>query len=58
MNNTALVGMSAAAKTMSDDERESAIEAICNESANVVQRYRHGSGISFELGTNLAMARA
>jgi hypothetical protein len=56
LNAMALVGMSAAGKTMSDGERRDAVEAIASESAPVVQRYAVGPKIAFELSTNLAIA--
>jgi ubiquinone/menaquinone biosynthesis C-methylase UbiE len=56
MNTTALVGMSAAGKEMSDPEKKSVVEAILADSASVLDRYKDGSGIAFELRTNLATA--
>jgi hypothetical protein len=52
----ALVGMSAAGKTMSDEERRRVVEMIVGESAPVLQRYTDTSAIAFELSTNLATA--
>lgn len=58
LNTMALVGMSAAAKSLSDDERQRAAEAVARDSGDVVQRYRDGSGVAFELRTNLTTARS
>jgi len=57
LNAMALVGMSAAGRIMSKEERMRAAEAIASESAPVLQRYAVGSGIAFELSTNLAIAK-
>jgi hypothetical protein len=57
LNAMALVGMSAAGKSMSNEERMRAVEAIATDSASVVQRYAEGGGLAFDLSTNLAMAR-
>jgi ubiquinone/menaquinone biosynthesis C-methylase UbiE len=57
MNTMALVGMSAAGKAMTDEERQRSVEAIVTESAPVLQSFRDGSGLAFELSTNLATAR-
>jgi ubiquinone/menaquinone biosynthesis C-methylase UbiE len=58
LNAMAVVGMSTAGKTMTDDERAAAAAAIAAECASVVPRYADGSGIAFELGTNVAAARS
>lgn len=57
MNTMALVGMSAAGKAMTDEERQRSVEAIVTESAPVLQSFSDGSGLAFELSTNLATAR-
>jgi ubiquinone/menaquinone biosynthesis C-methylase UbiE len=57
LNAMALVGMSSLAREMSDQERKRVVETIIGESAPVLQRYRDGAGIAFELRTNLATAR-
>lgn len=57
MNTMALVGMSAAGKTMDDQERKRVIEAIVNDSAAVARSYSDGPGLAFELSTNLATAK-
>jgi SAM-dependent methyltransferase len=59
LNTMALVGMSAAAKTMSDEERKQVVETIVNEvneSAPVLQRFMGASVIAFDLSTNLTTA--
>lgn len=53
----ALVGMSSLAKEMGDQERKRVLEAIVSESAPVLQPYTIGSGLAFELSTNLATAK-
>jgi ubiquinone/menaquinone biosynthesis C-methylase UbiE len=58
MNAMALVGMSAAGKEMTDEERTRLVALIANESAPLLPRYDTGSGITFELATNLATARS
>lgn len=57
MNAMAFVGMSAVGKTMSDDERKAAVEAITHDSEPVLLSYSDASGLAFELSTNLAIAR-
>jgi ubiquinone/menaquinone biosynthesis C-methylase UbiE len=57
LNTMALVGMSAASKAMSDQDRKRVVDDIVEGSAPVVRSYTDGSGISFELSTNLATAR-
>jgi hypothetical protein len=56
-NAMALVGMSAAGKTMNEQERKRVVEVIVSESEGVRKRYTDGSEIAFELSTNLATAR-
>lgn len=56
LNTMAFVGMSAAGKTMGDDERSRLMEAVISESLPVLQQYSDGSELSFELQTNLATA--
>jgi ubiquinone/menaquinone biosynthesis C-methylase UbiE len=57
MNAMAFVGMSAAGKAMSADERKAIVEAITHDSEPVLRSYNDGSGLAFELTTNLATAR-
>jgi SAM-dependent methyltransferase len=56
LNTMALVGMSAAGKTMTDEERKRIVETIVGESAAVLRRFSDGSAIAFELSTNLTTA--
>lgn len=56
LNTMALVGMSAAGKEMSDQERKQAVEAIVSESGPVLQSCSDATGLAFELSTNLATA--
>ena len=53
----ALVGMSGVGKGMGYEERKRVVEAIVRESAPVLQLYTDGSGLAFELRTNLAAAK-
>jgi SAM-dependent methyltransferase len=57
LNAMALVGMSAAGKTMGNEERRRVVETIVSESAPVLQRNADGPGVAFELSTNLATAQ-
>lgn len=57
LNTMALVGMSAAGRDIADQERKRFVEEIVRESAPVLQPYSDGSGLAFELSTNLATAR-
>lgn len=57
MNAMAFVGMSAAGKAMSDDERKAVVEAITHDSEPVLKSYSDASGLAFELTTNFAAAR-
>jgi ubiquinone/menaquinone biosynthesis C-methylase UbiE len=57
LNAMALVGMSAAGKAMTNDERKRTVDAIVNDSTPVLQPYREATGIVFDLGTNLATAK-
>lgn len=56
LNTMALVGMSAVGREMGDQERNSVVEAIVSESAPVLHPYADGSGLAFEVSTNLATA--
>jgi ubiquinone/menaquinone biosynthesis C-methylase UbiE len=57
MNAMALVSMSAAVKTMSKEERTRLVDVIAKESDAVLQSYSDGSGLAFELSTNLTTAK-
>jgi ubiquinone/menaquinone biosynthesis C-methylase UbiE len=58
MNSMAFVGMSAAGKALSDQERARTLDTIVSESAPVLARHSNEAGLAFELSTNLATARA
>lgn len=55
-NAMALVGMSAAGRSMDEEQRKLVVDAIVIESEPVRQRYTDGSLIAFELSTNLVTA--
>ncbi|TCU14688.1 class I SAM-dependent methyltransferase [Rhizobium sullae] len=57
LNTMALVGMSSVGKEMDDQERKRVVEEIVGESSPVLQPYTDGSGLAFELSTNLATAK-
>lgn len=57
LNTMALVGMSSLAKELGDQERKRVVEAIVSESTPVLQPFTIGSGLAFELSTNLATAK-
>lgn len=57
LNAMALVGMSASAREMSDEDREQTVTAIVHDSAEVVSRNTDDTGLAFELATNVATAR-
>ncbi|MDX8452142.1 methyltransferase domain-containing protein [Mesorhizobium sp. VK9D] len=57
LNTMALVGMSAAGKAMADQERKRVVEDIVGGSAPVLQSYADGSGVAFELSSNLVTAK-
>lgn len=56
LNTMALVGMSAAGKAMTDQERKSIVETIVSESMPVLSSFTDESVLAFELRTNLATA--
>jgi len=58
LNTMALVGMSQAASTLTEDERQRIVDAIVDDSAEVLQRYTDAQGLAFELDANVATARA
>jgi len=57
MNTMALVGMSQAARAMSDQERARIADAIVLESADVASRYADGRQLAFSIGANVATAK-
>jgi ubiquinone/menaquinone biosynthesis C-methylase UbiE len=58
LNTMALVAMNPAAKSMSDEERKSVSAAITNESIEAVQPYLVGSDLVWQIGSNVAIAKA
>jgi ubiquinone/menaquinone biosynthesis C-methylase UbiE len=58
LNTMAVVGMSAAAKTMTDEERARVIAVVANDSVEALQPYADGSDLVFDLGSNIAIGRA
>lgn len=56
-NAMALMGMSAASKEMSDDQRERILAAIVNDSAAIALANTDGEGLAFETSANVATAR-
>ncbi|WP_217573407.1 class I SAM-dependent methyltransferase [Mesorhizobium sp. GbtcB19] len=57
LNTMALVGMSAAGKAMADQERQRVVEDIVSGSAPVLQSHADGSGVVFEVSSNLVTAK-
>jgi ubiquinone/menaquinone biosynthesis C-methylase UbiE len=57
LNTMALVGMSTASATTSDEQRAQLVAAIVKESADVLPPYADGEGIAFAISTNVATAR-
>lgn len=57
LNGMALVGMSAAGKTMTDEERKAAATAIAADSASVLAAMSDGPAAVLELSSNVAVAR-
>jgi SAM-dependent methyltransferase len=58
LNTMALVGMNAAAKAMSEEQRAQVTAAITNDSIDAVQPYLDGGELVFDLSSNMAIARA
>ena len=57
LNTMAFVGMSAAGKTMGDEERKQVVDVVVAESAPVLESYSDGTELAFVLSTNLATAK-
>ena len=55
LNTMAVVGMSPAAKRMTDEERAHVTDAITDDSVKALQGYVDGSELVFSLGTNVAI---
>ena len=58
LSTMALVGMSAVAKAMSEEQRSQVSAAIADESVGAAQSYLEGSQLVFDLASNVAIARA
>ncbi len=58
LNSHAVVGMSTACSTMTDEERARLSDLIAADSTDVVRQYGDGEGIAFGLAANVATARA
>lgn len=57
LNTMASVGMSAAAKTMGEEERARLVETVTRDSMDVLQRYLDAGVLVFELRSNIATGR-
>lgn len=57
LNAMAVVGMSSAGKTLSDEERLAVVERIIDASLPVIGRYTSGGAIIFPTAANIALAR-
>ncbi|HTS89867.1 MAG TPA: methyltransferase domain-containing protein [Gemmatimonadales bacterium] len=58
LNALALIGMSAAAKTLTDTERERLIDGILRESEPLVAQHTDNAGFAYEIGATVTIARA
>jgi len=58
LNAMALVGMSATAAALGDEERQHLVEAIARESADLISLHTDRAGLACEIGTNVTLARA
>ena len=58
LNTMAVMGMSPAAKAMSEEERSRVGLAIAQQSVEAVQPYLEGGALVFDLSSNIAIARA
>jgi ubiquinone/menaquinone biosynthesis C-methylase UbiE len=57
LNAMAVVGMSAAAKTMNDEQRAEAITSVTVDSIEALQSYVDGDDVVFDIASNIAVAR-
>jgi len=57
LNTMAIVGMSPAAKAMSDEQRAEVTAAIEKDSLDAIQTYLDGTDLVWELSSNMAVAR-
>lgn len=58
LNAMALVNMSAASATISEEERGRRVAAITHDSAEVLRLHTDEEGFAYEIGTNMTLARA
>jgi ubiquinone/menaquinone biosynthesis C-methylase UbiE len=58
LNAMALVNMSAGSATLGDDERQRLVAAITGDTADLVQQHTDQRGFTYEIGTNVILARA
>jgi ubiquinone/menaquinone biosynthesis C-methylase UbiE len=58
LNTMALVGMSAAAKALTEEQRAQVVAAITNDSIDAATPYLRGGELVFDLVSNVAIARA
>ena len=58
LNTMALVGMSAAAKAMTDEARAEVVAAIVADSAGVLATFSDGAAAVFDISSNIAIGRA
>jgi ubiquinone/menaquinone biosynthesis C-methylase UbiE len=58
LNAMALVGMSAKAKELGDEDRQRIVSAIVDDSAELVKLHTDRAGFAYEIGTNVVLATA
>jgi ubiquinone/menaquinone biosynthesis C-methylase UbiE len=58
LNAMALVGMSAASRSLRDDEREQTVAAIAADSAGLVRAQNDGTGLAYDIAAVVATGRA
>jgi ubiquinone/menaquinone biosynthesis C-methylase UbiE len=58
LNTMAVVGMSEKGPSLSDGERAKVVAAIVSDSMPLLARYAEGTGITFDIGANIAEAKA
>jgi len=57
LNTMALVGMSGAAKAMSDEARAATVTAVVHDSADVLAAFSDGAAAVFAVSSNVAIGR-
>jgi hypothetical protein len=58
LNAMALVGMSAASRSLRDEEREQTVAAIAADSAGLVRAQNDGTGLAYDIAAVVATGRA